>query len=305
MTRYTQLALMLCVAVAGTAVEARADCDRVSGSIAETSIPSNDPFGRLLGTVTGVLNGASTVFITSPPPNVTSYDVFLTTAGDVLLATGVPTRTPVPGEPGEFISHVDLTVVGGFGRYAEATGTMTFDGRSHTGTMPGTADLVYQGTVCGPNVTGSNRSNLLEDPGFEEDEPPSLGSPGWVSDSFRQTAAFSETHQPRTGAQNGACWTPDYLDCGLYQDVTAPATGTYSLTVFATADRDGGVVGANVNGSSVVSAPVASAAFGDYVAYTMTFSANTGDIIRVWMYSPAVPGYVVIDDVSLLGPSFR
>ena len=89
MTRYTQLALMLCVAVAGTAVEARADCHKVRGSIAETSIPSNDPFGRLLGTVTGVLNGASTVFLTSPPPNVTSYDVFLTTAGDVLIATGV------------------------------------------------------------------------------------------------------------------------------------------------------------------------------------------------------------------------
>ena len=150
--RYTQLALMLCVAVAGTA---RAECHYVRGSIAETRIPSNDPFGRLLGTVTGVLNGASTVFITSPPPNVTSYDVFLTTAGDVLIATGVSApRTPVPGEPGEFISHVDLTVVGGSGKYAEATGTMTFDGRSHTGTVPPTADLVYQGTVCGPNVKG-------------------------------------------------------------------------------------------------------------------------------------------------------
>jgi hypothetical protein len=144
MTRYTQLALMLCVAVAGTAVEARADCHHVRGSIAETRIPSNDPIGRLLGTVTGVLNGASTVFLTSPPPNVTSYDVFLTTAGDVLIATGVSApRTPVPGEPGEFVSHVDLTVVGGSGKYAEATGTMTFDGRSHTGTVPRTADLVY------------------------------------------------------------------------------------------------------------------------------------------------------------------
>ena len=119
MTRHTQLALMLCVAVAGTAVEARADCHYVRGSIAETRIPSNDQFGRLLGTVTGVLNGASTV-ITSPPPNVTSFDVFLMTAGDVLIATGVPTRTPVPGEPGEFISHVDLTVVGGSGKYAQA-----------------------------------------------------------------------------------------------------------------------------------------------------------------------------------------
>jgi hypothetical protein len=153
MTRNTQLALMLCVAVAGTAVEARADCHYIRGSIAETRIPSNDQFGRLLGTVTGVLNGASTVFITSLTP-VQSYDVFLTTAGDVLIATGVPTRTPEPGEPGEFFTHVDLTVVGGSGKYAEATGTMTFDGRFHTGTVPQTADLVYQGTVCGPNVKG-------------------------------------------------------------------------------------------------------------------------------------------------------
>ena len=154
MKRNTKTALALCVVMLGTAIEARADCKYIRGGIAETAIPSNDAFGRLLGTVTGVLNGASTVFLTTPPPNVTSYDVFLTTAGDVLIATGAPTRAPVPGEPGEFISHVDLTVVGGFGKYAEATGTMTFDGRSHTGTVPRTADLVYQGTVCGPNVKG-------------------------------------------------------------------------------------------------------------------------------------------------------
>jgi hypothetical protein len=65
--------------------------------------------GSLLGNVTGVLNGASTVFITSLNP-VTSYDVFVTTSGDMLIAIGAPTRTPVPGEPGEFITHVDLTI---------------------------------------------------------------------------------------------------------------------------------------------------------------------------------------------------
>ena len=61
-------------------------------------------------------------------------------------------NTALATEPGEFFTHVDLTVVGGSGKYAEATGTMTFDGRFHTGTVPQTADLVYQGTVCGPNV---------------------------------------------------------------------------------------------------------------------------------------------------------
>ena len=154
--RNTKTALALCVVMLGTAIEARADCKYIRGGIAETAIPSsNDPIGRLLGTVTGVLNGASTVFLTTPPPNVTSYDVFLTNAGDVLIATGVSApRTPVPGEPGEFISHVDLTIVGGFGQYAEATGTMTFDGVSHTLTVPRTVDLTYKGTVCGPNVKG-------------------------------------------------------------------------------------------------------------------------------------------------------
>jgi hypothetical protein len=148
----TKIALILCLTVLGTAIEARADCQFVRGSIAETRIPSpNDPFGRLLGIVTGVLNGASTVFITSLNPT-QSYDVFVTVSGDTLIAIGSPTRTPIPGQPGEFITHVDLTVIGGSGKYAEATGTMTFDGTSHTGTVPQTVDLVYKGTVCGPNL---------------------------------------------------------------------------------------------------------------------------------------------------------
>jgi hypothetical protein len=153
MTKTTKTALALCVVLLGAAIEARADCHYVRGGITETRIPSNDASGRFLGNVTGVLNGASTVFITSVNP-VTSYDVFVTTSGDMLIAIGSPTRTPVPGEPGEFITHVDLTVIGGSGKYAEATGTMTFDGTSHTGTVPPTVDLIYRGTVCGPNLKG-------------------------------------------------------------------------------------------------------------------------------------------------------
>ena len=151
MKRNATLALGLCLAVLGAPIEARADCQQVRGGITETRIPSNDSLGRFLGNVTGVLNGASTVFITSLNP-VRSYDVFVTTQGDMLIAIGAPTRTPVPGEPGEFITHVDLTVIGGSGKYAEATGTMTFDGEGHTGTVPPTADFVYKGTVCGPNI---------------------------------------------------------------------------------------------------------------------------------------------------------
>lgn len=156
MKNLAKLGLFLSLAVLGTAVEARADCKFLRGGIAETRIPStNDPLGRLLGTVTGVLNGASTVYITSVNP-VRSYDVFLTTSGDVLLAIGAPTRTPIPGRPGEFVTHVDLTIVGGSGQYEQATGTMTFDGTAYTTTVPPTFDLTYKGTVCGPNVKGGN-----------------------------------------------------------------------------------------------------------------------------------------------------
>jgi hypothetical protein len=41
--------------------------------------------------------------------------------------------------------------------------------------------------------------------------------------------------------------------------------------------------------------------FGNYgSSYELRFDARSGDTIRVWMYSPATPGYVVIDDVTLM-----
>ena len=41
--------------------------------------------------------------------------------------------------------------------------------------------------------------------------------------------------------------------------------------------------------------------YGD--AYVLTFHATQGQRIRVWMYSPAVPGYLVIDDAVLTRPT--
>jgi hypothetical protein len=143
-------------------------------------------------------------------------------------------------------------------------------------------------------------NNLLFDGGFEVAQPPDL-NPWWTSDfPFRQTPAKRESFQPRTGANNGACWTPEYLDCGIYTEVTAQQTATYTLTVYATADRPGGLVGANVNGFTASLANVEARGWRSYgEPYVMTFTAEAGEQIRVWMYSPATPGYVVIDDVSL------
>jgi hypothetical protein len=134
MKRSATLALVPCLAVLGTAIEARADCRYVRGSIAETRISLETEPTRILGNVTGVLNGAVTVTIISPPPNVRSLDIFVTKSGDVLRAEGRPTRTPIPGAPpGEFTTHVDLEITGGSGKYEGAYGSMEFDGLSHTG----------------------------------------------------------------------------------------------------------------------------------------------------------------------------
>jgi hypothetical protein len=142
--------------------------------------------------------------------------------------------------------------------------------------------------------------NLIIDGGFERTIPPALGPPGWISDyPFRQVPAKSETNQPHTGTKNGACWSPDALDCGIYQDLMVPATGGYTLRLYATSDREGGLVGVNVNGDGVASRDVEASGFGNYQPYTIPFRARAGDVVRVWMYSPEIPGYVVIDDVSL------
>ena len=64
----TQIALVVSLAVLGTAIEARADCQYVRGCIAETriSLHQTDPIARTLGTVTGVLNGAVSVSYHQP-----------------------------------------------------------------------------------------------------------------------------------------------------------------------------------------------------------------------------------------------
>jgi len=144
--------------------------------------------------------------------------------------------------------------------------------------------------------------NLLQKPGFEEYPTSALGAPGWVSDTpKRQTPAIVDTRQPHSGRQHGACSTATNADCGMLQQLIAPYSGAYTLTVYANADRGGGLVGVNVNASLGASAPVEVRGFGNYGApYVMSFSASAGDTIIVWMYSPATPGSVVIDDVALM-----
>jgi hypothetical protein len=167
---------------------------------------------------------------------------------------------------------------------------------SHDSSALNTARFDHVSISSGPAPT----QNLLVNGGFEESAVPATG-PGWVADGIRQSPARSEMVAPNSGLQNGACRTTSALDCGIYQDLTIPANGNYMFSVYASADRAGGLVGLNLNGES----RAMQVAQGGYQAYVFGFFARAGEAVRVWMYSPATPGFVGIDDVSLvvyLGP---
>lgn len=213
---------------------------------------------------------------------------------------------------GDIVGFTDLHAFIYTGGVLYDLNDLNIEGREAFSVLEVAGSINNSGQIFGVGQVGSARhgfiltptsgatTNLVVDGGFEGTTPPSL-APGWVSDdSLRQTPAFAETNQPRTGAKNAACWTPQNLDCGMYQEVVAPETGTYLLTMYANADRPGGLVGFNINGGTVGNSLVEVNGFGVYRAYSATFPANKGNTIRVWMYSPPTPGYVVIDDVSLV-----
>jgi len=150
---------ILGLAMVGTAIEARADCQQVRGTDVVTVIPSNDALGRVLGVVDGVLNGASTSYLTSASDdflNSTSNDVFVTRAGDILMATGVVVLTPIAGST-DLLEAATLTVTGGSGKYDRATGTIKLAGRASFDDNGGTFDVTYRGSVCGPNIERGRR----------------------------------------------------------------------------------------------------------------------------------------------------
>jgi len=144
--------------------------------------------------------------------------------------------------------------------------------------------------------------NLLVDGNFEGYSPPSLGPPGWISDQpLRRIPAVSDNSFPYEGFNAGVCSQTTFDDCGLYQEVTIPATGTYVFSVRATSTQSGSFVGVNINGLSFQSLPIDMWPKGTWGSppYMISFSANKGDIVRVWMYSPATPTWTAIDAATL------
>src|SRR6185312_7389039 len=113
-------------------------CTNVHGDFTEYVITPfgspNDPLGRVVLVSHGTINSIGTAILTSVGPGptpgtlgATTKHVFLESEQDQLAATGVAVFTPIPGSP-NVNDLLTLTVNGGTGKYAPATGTIGADG---------------------------------------------------------------------------------------------------------------------------------------------------------------------------------
>jgi hypothetical protein len=137
-------------------------CKTVTGKAVATLIPSpNDPLGRTLGSTTGNLKAAVNTYLTSlaPQPDgslkATTVETWALGAQDILQFAGEANFTPIPGAPlGTVENDAFLTVIGGTGQFAGATGSLQLTGTGYNlfgpGAGPGATffDLEYRGSIC-------------------------------------------------------------------------------------------------------------------------------------------------------------
>ena len=140
-----------------TASAAPTGCDSFKGQLTETTVPSpNDPLGRLIGALSnGRVKGPMTSRFTAITPTadgglqVATDEVYVPSAGQNLTGTGVMRLTPDPSSSGAYLADETLTITGGTGSLAGATGTISLTGTA-VGLLspPGVLDLSYRGSIC-------------------------------------------------------------------------------------------------------------------------------------------------------------
>ncbi len=138
---------------------------------------------------------------------------------------------------------------------------------------------------------GGTGGNLLTNAGFESGN---LSS--WVTE-LHSSLAGVETNYPHGGTYDAYLHPASNADVGITQSITAPTTRSYTLTAYAANSTGSVQLGIDVNGSQIRNLSVTGD--GSYRQYTITFTANAGQTIKVWYYAGAVNGWATLDDVSL------
>ena len=158
-----------CALVLATAPLALADddhhspCHDVAGRILWSVIPApNEPFGRVLGSATGSLEGPTTdsILAFETPPGVVpikthDFPIFMTGPHDQLYGDAHATFTPT-ANPAIVDDEQTIAITGGTGKFEGATGTIHAKGHGHnllTTPPPDQAgqvffNLAYWGEVC-------------------------------------------------------------------------------------------------------------------------------------------------------------
>ena len=132
--RLSIIAIGLTLALCSSAVAQQGGCSPVTGDFTERVITPfgspNDPLGRVVLVAHGTIKAVGTAILTSVGPGpapgtlgATTRHVFVVSEEDQLAATGVAVFTPIGGTP-NVLDQLTLTIHGGTGKYAEATGTI-------------------------------------------------------------------------------------------------------------------------------------------------------------------------------------
>lgn len=133
-------------------------------------------------------------------------------------------------------------------------------------------------------------SSLLANGGFEK------GSLAGWSGEWHPSRVKIEAEYPFSGTYDGAINNVAGEDAAIFQTITAPRTGTYTVEA-AVASSISAQLGVDVAGSQ--KAFIAVTPGTGYQTKTLTFSATAGQQIKVWYYAPGASGWATIDSVTL------
>ena len=138
--RATQRCALIVLSLAlGSLAFAAPECTKVNGKFSEFVIDPfgspNDPLGRVVLVAQGTINAVGTAILTTVGPGptpgtlgATTRHVFVESEANQLTALGVAVFTPLGPTSVDVHDDLVLTIQGGTGKYAHATGTIYASG---------------------------------------------------------------------------------------------------------------------------------------------------------------------------------